>query len=185
MWSLILILEFDFNGLELNSFKLMNQGESSCRGCTYNLPWRRWGSRWTSGDLARSRGQSTHPGALTLSLVMLVQTMLCDTLVGDLECVWQWWYWEISPTLVLVPGAVFKQDGGNKIMALSLLRTQEALKFISNKFTLTMRLTLAIIGRPPGRALFNVKSRTLRVLTMAFYWSELNIVTMATPPLFF
>ena len=28
-------------------------------------------------------------GVLALSLVMLVQTMLCDTSVGDLECVWQ------------------------------------------------------------------------------------------------
>ena len=31
-----------------------------------------------------------------------------------------------------------------------------------------MRLTLAILGRPPGRALFNVKSMTLRVLTAVF-----------------
>ena len=47
-----------------------------------------------------------------------------------------------------------------------------------------MRLTLAILGRPPGRVLFNVKSRTLRVLTMAFCWWGLNIATMAIP-LFF
>ena len=48
-----------------------------------------------------------------------------------------------------------------------------------------MRLTLAILGRPPSRALFNVKSRTLRVLTMVFCWWELNISTMATPLIFF
>ena len=35
-----------------------------------------------------------------------------------------------------------------------------------------MRLTLAILGRPPGRALFNVKSRTLRVLAIAFLLME-------------
>ena len=29
-------------------------------------------------------------------------------------------------------------------------------------------MNLVILGRPPGRALFNVKSRTLRVLTTAF-----------------
>ena len=31
-----------------------------------------------------------------------------------------------------------------------------------------MSMNLVILGRPPGRALFNVKSRTLRVLTIAF-----------------
>ena len=59
---------------------------------------------------------------------------------------------------MLVPGAVFKQDGGNKIMALSLLRTQEALKFISTKFTLTMRLTLLILGLPPEWAFLKSKA---------------------------
>ena len=59
---------------------------------------------------------------------------------------------------MLVPGAVFKQDGGNKIMALSLLRTQEALKFISTKFTLTMRLTLLILGLPPERDFLKSKA---------------------------
>ena len=47
-----------------------------------------------------------------------------------------------------------------------------------------MRLTLVILRQPPGRTLFNVKSRTLRVLTMVFCWWELNIVTMATTLLF-
>ena len=71
------------------------------------------------------------------------------------------------PTLMIVPGAVFKQNGGNEIMALPVLRTLEPYNLLKLNFTLTMRLTLAILGRPPGRALFNVKSRTLRVLTMA------------------
>ena len=38
---------------------------------------------------------------------------------------------------------------------------------------------------PLGRALFNVKSRTLRVLTMMVCWWRLNVVTMATPLIFF
>ena len=46
-------------------------------------------------------------GVFALSFVMLVQTMLCDNFVGDLEYVAHWWTCEISPTLVLVPGAVF------------------------------------------------------------------------------
>ena len=46
-----------------------------------------------------------------------------------------------------------------------------------------MRLTLAILGRPPGRALFNVKSRTLRVLTAVFVDEEL--ITTITPLSFF
>ena len=48
---------------------------------------------------------------------------------------------------------------------------------------ISMSTNLVILGRPPGRALFNVKSRTLRVLTMAFCWW--NIITMATPLIFF
>ena len=78
-----------------------------------------------------------------------------------------------------------QQDGGNEIMALPVLRTLEPYNLLKLNFTLTMRLTLAILGRPPGRALFNVKSRTLRVLTMAFCCCELNIVTMAIPLNFF
>ena len=78
-----------------------------------------------------------------------------------------------------------QRDSGNKIMAQLALRTRELENLFKLNFTLTMRLTLAILGRPPGRALFNVKSRTLRVLTMVFCWWELNIVTMATPLFFF
>ena len=48
-----------------------------------------------------------------------------------------------------------------------------------------MSMNLVILGRPPGRALFSVKSRILRVLTMAFCWWRLNVVTMATPLIFF
>ena len=48
-----------------------------------------------------------------------------------------------------------------------------------------MSTNLMILGRPPGRALFNVKSRTLRPLTMAFCWWRLNVVTMAIPLIFF
>ena len=48
-----------------------------------------------------------------------------------------------------------------------------------------MSTNLVILGRPPSRALFSVKSRTLRVLTMAFYWWRLNVVTTATPLIFF
>ena len=59
-------------------------------------------------------------------------------------------------------------DGGNEIMALPVLRTREPYNLFKLNINLTMRLTLAILGRPPGRALFNVKSRTLRVLTIAF-----------------
>ena len=33
---------------------------------------------------------------------------------------------------------------------------------------ISMSTNLVILGRPPGRALFNVKSRTLRVLTTTF-----------------
>ena len=46
---------------------------------------------------------------------------------------------------------------------------------------ISMSTNLVILGRPPGRALFNVKSRTLRVLTTAFCWWRLNVVAMATP----
>ena len=48
-----------------------------------------------------------------------------------------------------------------------------------------MSTYLLILGRPLGRALFNVKSRTLRVLTMMVCWWRLNIVTMVTPLIFF
>ena len=44
-----------------------------------------------------------------------------------------------------------------------------------------MSTYLVILGEPPGRALFNVKSRTLRVLTTAFFVDGVNIVTMAIP----
>jgi hypothetical protein len=47
-----------------------------------------------------------------------------------------------------------------------------------------MSTNLVILGRPPGRALFNVKSRTLRVLTMVSCWWRLNVVTMAIPLIF-
>ena len=36
-----------------------------------------------------------------------------------------------------------------------------------------------------GRALFNVKSRTLRALTMVSCWWRLNVVTMVIPLIFF
>ena len=78
-----------------------------------------------------------------------------------------------------------QQDGGKEIMALPVLRTRELQNLFKLNFTLAMRLTLVILGRPPGGALFNVKSRTLKVLTMVFCWWELNIVTMATPLFFF
>ena len=42
------------------------------------------------------------------------------------------------------------------------------LSFIQRE--LGMSMNLVILGRPPGRALFNVKSRTLRALTMVFCW---------------
>ena len=48
-----------------------------------------------------------------------------------------------------------------------------------------MSTNLVILGQPLGSALFNVKSRTLRVLTMMVCWWRLNIVTMATPLIFF
>ena len=70
-------------------------------------------------------------------------------------------------------------------MALLVLRTRELENLFKLNFALTMSLTLAILGQPPGRALFHVKSRTLKVLTMVFCWWELNIVTMATPLFFF
>ena len=78
-----------------------------------------------------------------------------------------------------------QRDSGNRIMALLVLRTRELCNLFKLNFTLTMRLTLAILGWPPGRALFNIKSRTLKVLTMVVCCWELNIVTMATPLFFF
>ena len=48
-----------------------------------------------------------------------------------------------------------------------------------------MSTNLAMLRRPPGRALFNVKSRTLRALTMVSCWWRLNVVTMAIPLSFF
>ena len=78
-----------------------------------------------------------------------------------------------------------QRDGGNEIMALPILRTREPYNLFKLNINLTMRLTLAILRWPPGMDLFNVKSRTLRVLTMAFCWWELKIVTMATPLIFF
>ena len=50
---------------------------------------------------------------------------------------------------------------------------------------ISMSTNLVILGRPPGRSLFNVKSRMLRVLTMMVCWWRLNVVTMATPLIFF
>ena len=38
-----------------------------------------------------------------------------------------------------------------------------------------MSMYLVILGRPPGRALFNVKSRTLRALTTAFLLMEIML----------
>ena len=49
---------------------------------------------------------------------------------------------------------------------------------------ISMSTNLVILGQPPGRALFNVKSRTLRILTMVSCWWRLNVVAMAIP-LFF
>ena len=48
---------------------------------------------------------------------------------------------------------------------------------------INMSTNLVILGRPPGRALFNVKSRTLRVLTAVFVDEEL--ITTVTPLSFF
>ena len=56
------------------------------------------------------------------------------------------------------------------------------LSFIQRKIAISTNL--AILGRPPG-ALFNVKSRTLRVLTTVSCWWRLNVVTMAIPLIFF
>ena len=62
-------------------------------------------------------------------------------------------------------------------------RKHEAwLSFIQTE--ISMSTYLVILRGPPGRALFNVKSRTLRVLTMAFCWWRLNVVTMTIPPFF-
>ena len=57
------------------------------------------------------------------------------------------------------------------------------LRFIQTE--ISMSTNLVILGRPHGRALFNVKSRTLRVLTMMVYWWRLNVVTMAIPLFFY
>ena len=63
-----------------------------------------------------------------------------------------------------------QRDGGNEIMALPVLRTREPYNLFKLNINLTMRLTLAILGWRPGRALFNVESRTLRVLTAMICW---------------
>jgi hypothetical protein len=42
-----------------------------------------------SGDSAKSSGGRLILVSLCCPMSMLVQTMLCDTSVGDLECVWQ------------------------------------------------------------------------------------------------
>ena len=65
------------------------------------------------------------------------------------------------------------------------IREQIKEAYLSFIQRINMSTNLVILGRPPGRALFNVKSRTLRVLTMVFCWWELKIVTMATPLIFF
>jgi len=74
-------------------------------------------------------------------------------------------------------------------MALPVLRTREPYNLLKLNFTLTMRLTLAILGRPPGRALFNVKSRTLRVLTLVFLrvmiWESGDSPTLIHLPTFY
>ena len=63
-------------------------------------------------------------------------------------------------------------------------RKHEAwLSFIQTE--ISMSTYLAILGGPPGRALFNAKSRTLRALTMVSCWWRLNVVTMAIPLIFF
>ena len=51
--------------------------------------------------------------------------------------------------------------------------------------TCTCTWCLAILGRSPGRALFNVKSRTLRVLTIAFCWWRLQCCRHGNSSLFF
>ena len=62
-------------------------------------------------------------------------------------------------------------------------RKHEAwLSFIQTE--ISMSTYLVILGGPPGRALFNVKSRTLRALTMVSCWWRLNVVTMAIPLIF-
>ena len=63
-------------------------------------------------------------------------------------------------------------------------RKHEAwLSFIQTE--ISMSTYLVILGVPPGRALFNVKSWTLRALTMVSCWWRLNVVTMAIPLIFF
>ena len=144
----------------------MNQRELGGWGCTNHRFWRSWGSRqWWLSQTTRWVAEF---GVLALSLVMLVQTMLCDASVGDLECVWQWWSLRDLPHTCTCTWCCIQRDSGNKIMALLVLRTRELWNLFKLNFTLTMRLTLAILGWPPGRALFNVKSRTLRVLTTVF-----------------
>ena len=159
----------------------MNQRELRGRWCTYYRSLRRWRSRqrWFSqtkwlaefGVLAFS----CHVGADDVVRCICGRSRMCMTMMilRDLPhtctCTWCCIQW----------------DSGNKIMDLLVLRTRELWNLFKLNFTLTMRLTLAILGWPPGRALFNVKSRTLKVLTMVFCWWELNIVTMATPLFFF
>ena len=48
-----------------------------------------------------------------------------------------------------------------------------------------MSTNLVILGRPHGRALFNVKSRTFESTYHGIFVDGDNIVTMATPPIFF
>ena len=91
--------------------------------------------------------------------------------------------WDLSHTCACTWWCI-QRDGGNEIVALPVLRTREPYNLLKLNFTLTMRLTLVILGPPPGRTLFNVKSRTLRAFTMVSCWWRLNVVAMAIP-LFF
>ena len=161
----------------------MNQRELRGRDCTY----------YRSFKKVETKAMVIQPNHQVAGWIWCPCLVSCHVGVDDVvRCIYEWSRMCMTmmilrdlPHTCTCTWCYIQRDGGNEIMALPILRTREPYNLFKLNINLTMRLTLAILRWPPGMDLFNVKSRTLRVLTMAFCWWELNIATIATPLIFF
>ena len=86
----------------------------------------------------------------------------------DLERVCTWWFWEISPTLILVPAFIQKKNNGGNKQGLYPFWTPGSLNFIESKneecFILLLFLFFLRLSRLScSSALFMVASSTMGV----------------------
>ena len=82
----------------------------------------------------RTRGSAILLWILSVLIFSVLDRRWCATCWGrDHERVCNWWFWEISPTLILVPVFIQKKNNGGNRQGLSQFWTPERIKFIEIK----------------------------------------------------